>query len=317
MSTGPESASSTEKTFKNYSADQVKEYAKRRSGYPAALINEIVDLHRRTGGECKCVLDIGCGPGNSTRDLAAHFDHAIGLDPAAGMVTAAQETGGRGRKSPIAYMQGSAETCEDVADNSVDLISAGTSAHWFDMQRFWPTAARVLKPKGTVAFFTVWGMAYYPTDAPEAKEIQRILDDLERHDPGGLGPYQAVPGNWHLISVYKDLQMPWSISPPCEAFPEAGYKYQIWNPDGAPDPVDGSYMNGLRPMTFEDAATWIGTISAATRWREAHPDIAHTEEDCIIAAFARIRSIMRAAGKTEDKITFVGPTGLVTVKKRG
>jgi hypothetical protein len=28
-------------------------------------------------------------------------------------------------------------------------------AHWFDMPKFWPAAAKVLKPGGTVAFLTI------------------------------------------------------------------------------------------------------------------------------------------------------------------
>lgn len=296
-------------TFRGYSSAQVQEYARRQGGYPKSLIDEIVTLHETTNGSFGCLLDLGCGPGNATRDLAMHFDYAIGLDPSAEMIVSAQSIGARAKKSTIAYMHGEAELCEDVADESVDLITAATSAHWFDMDRLWPTAARVLKPHGTVAIFTTWRIYVHPAKTPHAEQIQQILIELEQGD-SGLGPYQR-PGSWSLMGMYADLHMPWSISPPCSSFLEASYRRQVWNEHGlALD--NSSYLCGEPEMTLEEAEQAISTISAATRWREAHPDLAHTDKDCIKAAFAEIRGIL---GATEnDKITMVGPTVLVTVK---
>src|ERR1700761_6580742 len=149
-------AAPSDTTFRNYSPAQVQEYAKGRGGYPQALIKEVVKLHASTGGAFETLVDLGCGPGSATRDLATHFEHAIGIDPSPEMVRSASELGGNAKASPIRFIQDEAELCESIPDNSVDLISAATSGHWFDMDKFWPTAARVLKPGGTVAFFTIW-----------------------------------------------------------------------------------------------------------------------------------------------------------------
>ena len=306
-------------TFRSYSAAQVKEYAQRRGGYPTRLIDEIVSKHARTGGTLNSLLDLGCGPGNSTRDLAIHFDHAIGLDPGAGMVQAAKEIGGASKKGSIDFIQGEGEACSGIPDNSIDMITAATSAHWFDMERFWHAADRVLRPGGTVAFFTIWRICYHPVDAPEAKEIQEILFELEQGD-GALGPYQKG-GNWLLMGLYERLRMPWELERRCEAFPHSSYERQVWNAQGKPK-KDGEYICGVRTMKLDDAAKGIATISAVTRWREAHREMANTEKDCVTEAFSRIREILRAQGGQgdvplgEEMISLVGPTVLVTVKKR-
>ena len=303
-----EDATYSDKTFRNYSTSQVQEYARRRGGYPIRLIDEVIGTHVRLGGSLHSLLDLGCGPGSATRDLAKYFDHAGGLDPSAEMVKTAREIGGRSKSGPIDFVQGEAEICKDVPDNSVDLITAATSAHWFNMAEFWPTAARILKPNGTVAFFTIWRIYCHPDKTPHVEEIQRILIELEHVT---LGPYQR-PGNWSLMGMYPDLKMPWSISPPCSSFSESSYQRQVWNENGIPGDI-GTYICGERELTLEEAENAIATISAVTRWREAHPDLAHTEHDCVMAAFAKIRDILLPYG--QEKVTMVGPSVLVTVKK--
>jgi SAM-dependent methyltransferase len=295
-------------TFRGYSSGQVEEYARRRGGYPPQLINEIVKLHASTGGAFGSILDLGCGPGSATRDLAVHFDYAFGLDPSNEMVRTASALGGQAQLAPIYFLQGDAEVCNGIPDHSIDLITAATSGHWFDMERFWPTAARILKPGGTVAFFTIWRIYVHPTLTPHADEVQKILIELEQ---GTLGPYQKA-GNWSLMGLYNDLRMPWSISTPCNDFPESSYSRQVWNPNGMPEP-DGSYVCGEKVMTLDEAEQAIATISAVTRWREAHPKLAHTDKDCVVAAFKQIKSILDAG--PDDKITMVGPTVLVTLKR--
>jgi trans-aconitate 3-methyltransferase len=140
------------------------------------------------------------------------------------------------------------------------------------MERFWPTASRILKPGGTVAFFTIWRIYVHPALTPNAEELQKLLFELEQ---GTLGPYQKA-GNWCLMGLYNDLQMPWSLSVPQDQFPQHSYRRQIWNENGLPEP-DGTYVCGEKTMTIDEAEKAISTISAVTRWREAHSDIAHTD----------------------------------------
>ncbi|KAK5174555.1 uncharacterized protein LTR77_001636 [Saxophila tyrrhenica] len=296
-------------TFRGYTSAQVEEYARRRGGYPKSLIDEIIGLHGSTGSSFGSLLDLGCGPGSATRDLAPHFDLAFGLDPSDEMLRTARAIGGHAKLSPIQYMQGDAEECSGVPDESVDLITAVTAGHWFDMDRFWPTAARVLRPGGTVAFSTIWRIFVHPRKTPHANDIQEILIDLEQRT---LGPYQK-PGNWSLMGMYADLKMPWSLGEPCMAFAESSYRYQVWNLHGVPEKADGGYVCGEKVMTVDETEKAVATISAVTRWREAHSELAHTQDDCVVAAFNEIKAILGVGG--DEKITMVGPSVLVTLKK--
>lgn len=120
-----------ESTFRKYSAGQAAAYTKGRASYNPALYDYILDFHESTGGKYGLVMDIGCGPGNSTRPLGAAFDDAVGLDPSQGMINEATSLGGTARSgSPIRYVLGEAEKCnevEGIPEGSVDLITAATA----------------------------------------------------------------------------------------------------------------------------------------------------------------------------------------------
>jgi trans-aconitate 3-methyltransferase len=78
-------------TFRHYSPAQAKLYADgRRHAYPDDLYDTIFQYHSQTKGEFHSLLDVGCGPGNATRDLARVFDVAVGVDPGQQMIAAAQ-----------------------------------------------------------------------------------------------------------------------------------------------------------------------------------------------------------------------------------
>ena len=83
--------SSEESTFRSYTPAMAKSYATHRGSYHENLFNVILDKHRSTGGAMKVLLDVGCGPGNSTRPLAKHFDNAFGLDPSPEMINTAKK----------------------------------------------------------------------------------------------------------------------------------------------------------------------------------------------------------------------------------
>jgi len=128
-------ASSTSKAadsvFKGFSVAQAAEYAQLRGSYPKELYEFIAKHHASTGGKTGLVMDVGCGPGNVTRDVARHFDEAIGVDHGEDMVKAATKIGGEtAAGNPIRYYASSAEDfdkLEDVPAGHVDMITVGTA----------------------------------------------------------------------------------------------------------------------------------------------------------------------------------------------
>ncbi len=118
-------------TFRTYSATQAAAYAAGRGSYAAALYDFILHHHQSTGGEMGMLLDVGCGPGNATRDLAQCFDDAMGIDPGSEMIETARSLGGKTAKgNSIQFRVSAAEDLDKVAKltpASVDLLTAAMS----------------------------------------------------------------------------------------------------------------------------------------------------------------------------------------------
>jgi trans-aconitate 3-methyltransferase len=116
-------------TFRNYAPEAAKAYAKgRSSGYPGELFEAVVEHHREAGGEFGRVLDVGCGPGNATRDIAVYFEEAVGVDPSVEMINVAREAfADEGGEGGVRFEVSAAEECDKVAgleEGSVDLITS-------------------------------------------------------------------------------------------------------------------------------------------------------------------------------------------------
>jgi trans-aconitate 3-methyltransferase len=130
MSDAPKAAA-PEATFRSFSSKQASEYTQARGSYPKKLYDFIVEKHKTTGGETGLVVDVGCGPGNVTRDVARYFDKAIGVDAGDGMISTAAELGGETKAgAAIEYLVGTAEGFDKLPvfeGQKADLITAGTA----------------------------------------------------------------------------------------------------------------------------------------------------------------------------------------------
>jgi SAM-dependent methyltransferase len=76
-------------TFRSYKPDQAAAYAKGRGSYPEALYRAILEYHHSKNAGFDVILDVGCGTGGATRDLAGFFSSAIGTDPGQAMISQA------------------------------------------------------------------------------------------------------------------------------------------------------------------------------------------------------------------------------------
>lgn len=291
-----------DQTFRNYKPEQAQSYAKARPPYSDNLYKLIFDHHAKTDGKVGRVVDVGCGPGLATRSLAQAFDEAIGLDPGAEMINAARSIGGKTKSGKdIRYEVSAAEACSKVdglEPGSVDMLTSATAVHWFEMDKFWHEAATLLNPGGTVAVWTS-GLFYVHPFTPNAAEIQRIQSRLEEE----LGPYE-LEGNRLSKEFYDNLPLPWQISSPVEEFPESLYTRHEFNRDGVV-PEGEEFFSGNKDASLEYVEKTLSTASMVTRWREANPDIAGTEQDCLKRAIKD----WRAALGGKDK--FIGGTGTV------
>jgi ubiquinone/menaquinone biosynthesis C-methylase UbiE len=94
-------------------------------------------------------LDIGCGTGNYTLELAKHNVNIVGIDPSNEMLGRA-----RSRSEEIEWRQGIAEDIQ-LQDTSQDGVLAWlTTHHWSDIDQGFKEIFRILKPRGSVLIFT-------------------------------------------------------------------------------------------------------------------------------------------------------------------
>jgi SAM-dependent methyltransferase len=302
---------SQEKTFSTYTFDQGKAYAEVRRDYHPNLYRTIINQHTSNGGQFNTILDVGCGPGIATRGLSPHFTQAIGIDPSLGMIeTARSVEGSQGIRFDVSTAEELGRNLDpSIPSGSVDLITAGTAAHWFDMSRFWARAAEVLKPGGSVALWTTSSIRIHPS-MPNYVAIQAVLDEHEEN----LKPY-FEPGNLLTRNLYRDLLLPWTSDPVVDAFDEKTFFRREW--DGSEVEEDG-YFVGQQTIDLDRLEKSFGTSSPITRWRQANPEAVGTEKDIVKIIVGDIRRLLHEAGVEQGKEVVKGALAsvLLVVKKK-
>ncbi|KAM0084810.1 hypothetical protein ACKRZS_002991 [Fusarium odoratissimum] len=281
-------------TFRNYTTDQASDYAAGRLGYTDALIDFILNYHRSTNGETGCVVDVGCGPGTATQKLAPHFDLAYGVDPGESMITTATTLGGKtGTGAPIVYKLSTAEDIDkinDIPHSSIDMITAATAAHWFDMPRFWAAAAKVLKPGGTVAIWTVFRQS---GSFNNNTELQSIFNDFL----DALAPYSTA-GTHLTQSGYVDLPMPWD-DPDTSAL----YDHQVstrhvltaedgFVPDAGRRGTELVRVHEFGDKQLQRIERLVGTFGSVSRWQKENPELVGTEQDRVRILMSKVRKVL-------------------------
>lgn len=309
---GDPSTFTTEKTFSKYNQEQGKTYAEVRRDYNPKVYQTIIEHHSSTGGEFGCLLDVGCGPGTAAHNLAPHFTRAIGLDPSDGMIATARSLGHTASNAePVRFEVSTAEELGQhlsprIEDSSIDLITAATAAHWFDTSRFWKSAARVLKPQGSVAIWTSGEIRADPS-MPNAVAIQAAFDWYnEQH----LTPF-LEPGNLLVRDRYANLQLPWTLAEPVSDFDKDAFFRRDWD-------VDEQFYVGEPEADLKMLEKILGTGSPLTRWRQAHPDAAGTERDVAKILCREIGRLLHEAGVEPGKEKVKGAVQgvLLIVKKK-
>ncbi|KAG8851594.1 hypothetical protein FRB91_007634 [Serendipita sp. 411] len=134
-------------------------------------------------------VDLGCGTGQATVEIAARFEETIGVDPSSKMIQQATqmlsrqsvgtstnvntnpvvtEEGAVVRGGNLRYHQAAGEDLSFLEDQSVDFVSAAQAVHWFDYPKLWKEIDRVLRPGGTVAFwgYSEFRVRHYPQLTP-------------------------------------------------------------------------------------------------------------------------------------------------------
>jgi ubiquinone/menaquinone biosynthesis C-methylase UbiE len=124
-------------------------YAPGRPPYSRELVSTLTDEVGLDG--TGRLLDVGCGPGILTLELAPSFEEAIGLDPDAEMLTEGERRAREAGTDNIRWVQALAEDIPELGLGTIRLVTFGKSFQWTDRERVAEAVYDILEPGGALA----------------------------------------------------------------------------------------------------------------------------------------------------------------------
>ncbi|TCD61643.1 hypothetical protein EIP91_008131 [Steccherinum ochraceum] len=298
-------------------------YASIRPTYPQELFTYVFDYHRGANGspagQWGTAVDLGCGTGQATRQCLP-FERVVGVEPSGKMIDEAKKVPKLPEmKGSLEYVQSAAEDLSFLEDGSVDLIVSAQAAHWFDWQKLWREAARVLRKDGSLA---VWGYSEFRlTNYPGATAI--INSYSRGTDPkDSIGPYWEQPGRSIVDDHLVAIPAPQDVAPGQFSTLERVY-FRGNHHDHLP-------KDQSKPIILQKTVTWGGllaylnTFSALHTYHQKHPeDLENPEGDIATRVWNRLRAHVKeqSEGKggqgvePDDEIQIEWPVALVMAKR--
>jgi SAM-dependent methyltransferase len=189
-------------------------YARFRPEYPLELARFLAE----TAPARDRAVDVGCGNGQLTAQLAAHFDEVIGLDPSADQIANASA------RERVRYIRAPAENIPQP-DRSAGLITAAQAAHWFDLPAFYAEARRIAAEGAVIALISYgvlqlhgclqdrFSRFYYDEIGPYWPAERKLVDSGYRHIRFPFreceAPEMAIHRTWEL-SEFLGYLSTWS-----------------------------------------------------------------------------------------------------------
>jgi SAM-dependent methyltransferase len=174
--------------FKDHFSGHASVYAAARPTYPPDLFDWLAT-------QCpqhRLAWDAGCGNGQASVALAAHFDQVFASDPSATQIAAASA------HSNVRYAVEPAEKCS-LPDLCADLVTVAQALHWFDTERFYAEVRRVLVPGGLLVVWT-----YERSSATPA--VDEVFLRLYQGELDAWWP----PERRHVEARYSSLPFPFA-----------------------------------------------------------------------------------------------------------
>ena len=178
-------------------------YARFRPEYPPALATFLA----QAAPDTRLAVDVGCGTGQLTVQLGAHFDAVLGLDPSVEQLAHAPAA------ERVRYAKAPAEHLP-VPDRSASLVTAAQAAHWFDLPAFHAEVRRIARPGSLLAlvsygvpkldeeldacflcFYSEGIGRFWP---PERQQVDRGYADLDFPFAEFPAPAMAIRKTWSL-----------------------------------------------------------------------------------------------------------------------
>lgn len=186
--------------------------------YPDVLFDFLADCCNATGHAWDCAT----GNGQTAIALTRFFDRITATDASAAQIEAAKV------HPKIDYRVASAEV-SGLAGHSVDLITVSQALHWFDIDRFFDEAVRVLVPGGVLAAWSYELCAVDPAcDAiilglyreiddywpPERRMVEERYQNVSLPMPAVAAPEFEMTATWTVDAMLGYLRT-WSACQRC------------------------------------------------------------------------------------------------------
>ncbi len=179
-------------TFKDHFSKQAADYAKFRPRYP----RKIFEYLGTVAPSRKLAWDCATGNGQAAVELAEVFGRVIATDASEKQIANAEP------HERVEYRVAPAEN-SGIESETLDLIMVAQALHWFDLDRFYAEAQRVLKLDGVLA-----------ASAYNLLQIEPAIDEIvNRYYYEVVGPFW--PPERKLVEQFSDLPFPFQeIDPP-------------------------------------------------------------------------------------------------------
>jgi ubiquinone/menaquinone biosynthesis C-methylase UbiE len=192
--TGQEQEIYTMGTFQDHFSGVAERYADFRPNYPEGLLDYLATI----APSRSLAWDCAAGTGQAAAGLAARFDRVIATDASAEQIASAKQ------QPNVEYRVAAAES-SGLDDGTVDLVTVAQALHWFNVERFYAEAKRVLRPRGVLA---VWA---YGINSVEGAAANSLVQDFYHNL---VGPYWP-PERKLVEEGYRTLPFPFAeIAPP-------------------------------------------------------------------------------------------------------
>ena len=176
-------------------------YAKFRPAYPPRAKESIADFVKRNGGAFQKMVDVACGSGQSTFYIADLFSKVCGIDISQAQVNLAQEKYKQLNYDNVEFCVGSAEKMP-FENESVDMVTCALALHWFNENKFYTEADRILKSKGVLAAYG------YGNVEPKHENCRALVSHFYK---------DTLKGCWadrrrHIDNCFRDFKLPYARS---------------------------------------------------------------------------------------------------------
>lgn len=240
---------------KDFSAS---DYSRSRPSYPDKFYEVVDEYHE---GVRDRLIDVGCGPGIATFQLADKlkpFKQIIGTDISGTMIERAKS---HREENPEKYGAVTFEVshADDFGflknpDEKCDMVTAVQCVHWLDFESFQKSVAAVLRKGGT---FVIWG--YADPIFPAYPKLDALLNNFT-YGPDHLGPYWE-PGRQILRNLLRDFHLKDELF---TDFKEACFDMDYIRTN----PTDPLLIEGT--VTLSQFQDYLKTWSAFHSWRKIH-----------------------------------------------